>query len=202
MFMPLRITIRVPAGARRCAMSLTHLDVAFQDSAAGDLRVSFGAAVPPLLAAQVVEHVSGAIPPLTLGVLGSSHVVFVGKRQAPLFVEEVSCTAAGGVPLAEAPAADGSFSARVERLSAAAFGQRTDALRRQLGAGATRSIVAEFPGEAGALTALAAEIVDGGFRWVTWHGYPPEQLVWTSNEWTADASHAGARRRVLPQGGA
>lgn len=172
-------------------MSLAILDVPFKDTAAEQLRVAIDGPVPETLCERVISHPDGRTPPLTLGVLGASHVIFVGKREDPHFTEEISCTAAVGVPLSNAGAV---VKTRVESLSPEAFVQRTNALRRKFGPGHPRSVVAEFPGSPGAMTVLSAEPIDQGYRWVTWHGYPPGQLVWTSNTWTAAADN----QRVAP----
>lgn len=178
-------------------MSLAVLDVAFKDTAAEQLRVAIDGPVPGTLCEKVISHPDGVTPPLTLGVLGASHVVFVGKRESPHFAEEVSCTAADGVPLTRAGAA---VEARVERLSPEVFVQRTDALRRELGAGHPRSVVAEFPGSPGAITVLSAEPIERGYRWETWHGYPPGQIVWTSNTWTCVGGVQGAKADSVKEG--
>lgn len=171
------------------AMSLAILDVPFKDTAAEQLRVAFDGQVPDTLCEAVISHPDGKTPPLTLGVLGASHVVFVGKRKNPCFTEEISCTATHGVPLSGAGVM---VKARVENLSPEAFAQRANALQREFGAGHPHSVVAEFPGSPGALTVLSAEPIEQGYRWDTWHGYPPGQLVWTSNTWTAVAGNHGA----------
>ena len=83
-------------------MSLAILDVPFKDTAAEQLRIAFDGQVPDTLCEAVISHPDGKTPSLTLGVLGASHVVFVGKRENPCFTEEISCTAAHGVPLSGA----------------------------------------------------------------------------------------------------
>ncbi|WP_297452852.1 DUF2617 family protein [uncultured Corynebacterium sp.] len=172
-------------------MSLAILDVPFKDTAAEQLRVAIDGQVPDTLCETVISHPDGRTPPLTLGVLGASHVVFVGKRENPHFTEEISCAAAHGVPLSRAGV---TVNSRVEHLSPEAFAQRANALRREFGAGHPHSVVAEFPGSPDALTVLSAEPIEQGYRWVTWHGYPPGQFVWTSNTWTAVADN----QRVAP----
>lgn len=178
-------------------MSHIVLNVAFKDTAADQLQVAIGQAIPPTLGEIVVEHPHGAIPPLTLGILGGSHVVFVGTREEPQFVEEVSCTAARGESIASPTCP---ISVQVVDLDSETFVRRIEDLQRELEGldkqllGArnpevpvgvvSQSIIAEFPGAPGAITALSAEAIDGGYRWRTWHGYPPGQLVITANEWT------------------
>lgn len=163
------------------------LDVPYADVRAADLRLSTGGEVPPTLADVTVEPLpgapsagAGAVPPLTLGILGASHVAFVGDRGAPVYVEELSCTAVDGVPLAavgpddpaEADAGRGGASRaiRVETADAAVFAEVVDLVRSL--ADDPAAVVAEFPGAPGALTALRGIARPGGYDWRTWHLYP------------------------------
>ncbi|MFD5868782.1 DUF2617 family protein [Corynebacterium sp. NPDC060344] len=172
------------------------LDVPFADVRADDLRLSIGGAVPEALAhVTIAAHPltepggHGGASSLTLGVLGSSHVAFVGDAAAPVHVEELSCTAVGGAPLRDVmgEAADHAPAVSVEVLGEGDFGGVVKQMRR-LGDDPS-ALVAEFPGRDGAITAVRGEAMPGGFRWRTWHLYPQAsggEVVATRSEWRAD----------------
>lgn len=181
-------------------MTAVALDVAFFDVRTDQLRVSFGGPVPESLASAVVR--APGLPPLTLAVLGASHAVHAGDADAPVFVEEVSCAAPGGVTLADA-AADG-FPARVRVLDADAFAQVARDLRDRAAQAGVRDdggtaamLVAEFPGSPDALTSVAGEAGPGGYRWRTWHLYPAAggggEVVETAGAWPAGRAHDDGR---------
>lgn len=181
-------------------MAPVLLDVPFADVTPEQLRVSLNGEVPHMLASTVVSHVRAeVIPPLTLGILGSSHVVFVGKREHPEFVEEVSCTARGGQPLLGRPAELESTQARsvvsgpdvsvekhssVENLAARVAGIKREVELARLRADAG-GVCAAFPGSDLAITALIAQRSEAGYEWTTWHVYPPSAVVTTRNTWEA-----------------
>lgn len=170
-------------------MAHVLLDVPFADVSPEQLTVAMNGKVPDMLVSTVVSHsLSTEFPELTLGVLGSSHVVFVGKRECPEFVEEVSCTALGGQSLTEYAAEYSSPGVSIEKLtSSEQLAQRVADIKREVqacqcnkGAG---GVCASFPGSELAITALAARQSETGYEWTTWHVYPPSAIVTTTNSW-------------------
>ncbi|MEJ6020338.1 DUF2617 family protein [Corynebacterium sp. H113] len=162
------------------------LDVAFADVSAAQLSLAMNGEVPEMLESITVESAStGAGQALTLGILGSSHVAFIGERDRPEFVEELSCTAVDGVPLAEARVPGNNISVR--QLSSDGFGAVVKQVREL--EGSNGSLIAEFPGAADALTAVHGWTEESGFRWRTWHLYPDGsgggEVVETETEWIA-----------------
>ncbi len=171
------------------------LDVPFADVRAADLRLSIGGAVPAMLASVLIDPRSSAAgfapaqPLLTLGILGSSHVAFVGDAEAPEHVEELSCTAPGGVPLHAAGRTPHAPAIRVEKLGEEGFGSVVTRMRGLCDD--PSALVAEFPGADGAITAVRGDAVPGGYRWWTWHLYPDDagggEVVATESIWRKGA---------------
>ena len=169
------------------------LDVPFADVTAADLRLSIGGAVPPMLAhLTIAPHpdAPAGSPTLTLGILGSSHVAYVGDAAAPAHVEELSCTAIGGVALHAVDPAERGTGVHVDRLDVAGFGSVVKQVR-SVGEDPS-ALVAEFPGCDGAITAVHGEALPGGHRWRTWHLYPDArgggEVVSTSSSWRMGAT--------------
>lgn len=156
---------------------LTTLHVPYVDTRAADLVWTLDHPVVPALA----EQVAG---PLQLRVLGASHQVVLDG-----LVETLACLP--GVP-ADLPGdvrrpAGGwgyRFRSTVEDLGPAQVRARAEELRR-LAAGPA-AVVAAFPGDPDAVTALRADRLDADAAgWSTWHLYPGAgQLVTTRTELT------------------
>nr|WP_246400793.1 DUF2617 family protein [Jiangella mangrovi] len=153
------------------------MDVPYVDTRAADLAWTLDHPVVPALAVR-------AAGPLELRVLGASHQVVLGG-----LVETVACLP--GVP-AELPGevrrrAGGwhyRFHAAVEELPLATLRARAAELRRL--AAEPDAVVAAFPGDPDAVTALRADRLDAdAVAWSTWHVYPGAgQLVGTRTELT------------------
>jgi hypothetical protein len=161
---------------------LATLDVPYVDTRAGDLVWTLDHAVVPALALTTVELTGGGV--LELRVLGASHQVVLGD-----LVETVACLP--GEParlpadvLRKARGWTYRFRATVEQLPAATLRARVGELRRL--AAEPAAVVAAFPADPDAVTALRAGRVDAGsVGWSTWHAYPGAgQLVTTRTELT------------------
>lgn len=171
-------------------MTLHVLDVEPRDVSAEALGLLLHAPAPAALAELVLDDRRGGR--LVLGVLGASHVVTAhvatgtGRR---VLTEQVSCDAlaAGGRALPEhAEAAGYVLSSAVTELPRAEFDAAAGRLRARA-ARDDRLICGAFPGGAGALTALTATALPGGWTWETWHLYPGEGrsvIVTTRSRWT------------------
>ncbi|QYN35974.1 DUF2617 family protein [Pseudonocardia sp. DSM 110487] len=167
-------------------MSLHHLDVEPRDVAAEALGLLLDAPAPAALAELVLDDGRGGR--LVLGVLGASHVVTAGSG-GHVLTEQVSCDAlaAGGRALPERAESDGyTLSSTVTPVPRADL----DATAVRLRARAERDdrlLCGAFPGDAGALTALAAApLPGGGWTWETWHLYPGAErgvIVTTRSRW-------------------
>ena len=165
-------------------MPLHQLAVTPADVSGNRLRLVLNAPAPRPLAAYTLQHPDGSA--LLLGVLGASHVVAV-EHAASRFSEQVSCTAgsdSGRLPeYAEAPGY--SLESRTAIRDEPAFRRLARELRNRC---AARSgwLGGTFPGDDAALTALAAEPYDTGWRWQTWHLYPAASggtVVYTASRW-------------------
>lgn len=172
---------------------LLDLDVPFADSRAADLALLLDGPDEPHLGVVAVPLPGGGT--LELRLLGHSHqAVVTDARGRRRLAETVACGRGGEPWLPPRAAAPGyAFSARVERLEAAAFAARVGALERAArtppGAGRTgdRVLAGRFPGEPAGLTLLRADAVGGAVHWRTWHAYPPEGeiVVTESRLWPA-----------------
>jgi uncharacterized protein DUF2617 len=167
-------------------MSLHDLDVEPRDVSAEALGLLLDAPAPAALV-ELVLH-DGRDGRLVAGVLGASHVVTAAVR-GHRFTEQVSCDAlaAGGRELPERAEAGGYAltSAITEvtqaELAATAARLRADAARDE------HWLCGAFPGGSGALTALTAVALPGGWAWETWHLYPGAErsvIVTTRSRWT------------------
>jgi hypothetical protein len=167
-------------------VSLHHLDVEPRDVAAEALGLLLDAPAPAALAELVLDDGRGGR--LVLGVLGASHVV-IAASGGHVLTEQVSCDAlaAGGRALPERAEADGyTLSSIVTPVPRAEL----DATAARLRARAERDdhlLCGAFPGDTGALTALAAAPLPcGGWTWETWHLYPGAEksvIVTTRSRW-------------------
>jgi Protein of unknown function DUF2617 len=163
---------------------LHQLAVAPADVSGAKLGLALNAPAPPPLATCLLDHPDGGA--LLLGVLGASHIVTV-EHATSRFSEQVSCTARNlGVDLPECTDAPGyCLESRTDTHDEASF--RRLALRlRERCAQETGWLGGMFPGDDAALTALAAEPDDTGWRWQTWHLYPAVSggtVVHTASRW-------------------
>lgn len=164
-------------------MPLHQLAVQPADVSGTGLGLALNAIAPEPLAACRLEHPDGGA--LILGVLGASHVVTVDHPESH-FSEEVSCAAHVQRDLpgrAEAPGYH--LESHTETYDEAAF-RRLAADLRDRCAHTPGWLGGAFPGDDAALTALAAEPDDDGWRWRTWHLYPAVHggtVVYTSSRW-------------------
>lgn len=173
-------------------MPLHHLAVVPADVSGTRLGLALNAPAPRPLATYLLDHPDGGA--LLLGVLGASHVVTV-EHATHRFSEEVSCNLRNrGRALPEhADEAGYSLESRIETRDEAAFRGLARVLRERC-AQETGWLGGTFPGDAAALTALAAEPDGSGWRWRTWHLYPAAPggpsggtsggtIVHTSSQW-------------------
>lgn len=162
------------------------LDVPYVDTSAAALALSLNAGGRRPLASLPCA-VGGAR--LVLSVLGGSHQV-VARVGAAEIVEVVACDPAkprpGHLPSAASTTVGGmrhDFRAEIHRLDANALRDAVDRLVADL-ADRDDAIVALFPGDAHAVTALALQHDAGAVAaWTTWHAYPSAGEIvrtWTS----------------------
>ncbi|WP_080796735.1 DUF2617 family protein [Corynebacterium pacaense] len=144
---------------------LQQLDITPADVSAASLGVRWNADLPPVLAEMLIDAHTTT---LHLAVIGGSHVVTV-EAPSGRFREEVSCHAAGPLPLS---------------VDKRGYTLRTDTStldfeRRAAEIAARRGwLIASFPGEGPHhLTALAGEFDAGTWTWWTHHLYPREKTI-------------------------
>jgi hypothetical protein len=149
------------------------------------LGLALNAPAPAPLASCRLEHPGGGV--LRLGVLGASHVITV-EHATRRFSEQVSCTARshGGALPERADAPGYHIDSSTVTHDEPAFRQLAQRLRDQC---TTEPgwLGGTFPGDDAALTVLAAEPDDTGWRWQTWHLYPQRPsggvVVHTASRW-------------------
>lgn len=149
------------------------VDVPFSDTRAADLAwsVTHGP-VEPLVSRTVA--LAGAR--VRLCVLGASHQVVVDHGPTR-FVETVACLpdVGGGLPAEAALRVPGTacyhFTSSVHRLDRAEFTARTTTVRDRL-AEHPGALLAVFPGNPLAITALLVAGAGPVLHWYTWHAYP------------------------------
>jgi hypothetical protein len=133
------------------------------------LGLALNAPAPRPLATYVLDHPDGGA--LLLGVLGASHVVRV-EHATHRFSEQVSCSARSHGELPEHADAPGYRIDSHTRTHDETTFRRLAGELRQRCAREAGWLGGSFPGDAAALTALAAEPDGSGWRWRTWHLYP------------------------------
>jgi hypothetical protein len=151
------------------------------------LGLALNAPAPRPLATYVLDHPDGGA--LLLGVLGASHVVTV-EHATHRFSEQVSCNAGSHGELPEHADAPGyRIDSHTHTHDEATFRRLARELRQRC-AQETGWLGGSFPGDAAALTALAAEPDGSGWRWRTWHLYPAAPggpsggtVVHTASQW-------------------
>ena len=170
-------------------MVLATLDIPYVDTTAADLVWTLDHPIVPSLAMTAIEFPElGAR--LELRVLGASHqVVWRGTETG--IVETVACLPGHrpylpGVLERRIGTHGYRFRARVEHVSAAEIGARVDGLRRSASASASAedddagdgddssgsTVVAAFPSDPNAITALCVSSGAAYVGWDTWHVYP------------------------------
>ena len=164
-------------------MPLHQLAVSPADVSGAGLGLALNAPAPsPLATWRLLHPDTGA---LVLGVLGASHVVTVEHSNCR-FSEEVSCNARthGGLP-DRAVAPGYLLESHTVRHDETGIRRLANRLRDRC-ASDPGWLGGAFPGDDAALTALAAEPDEAGWRWQTWHLYPDAAggtVVYTSSRW-------------------
>ena len=154
---------------------MTLLDVPFADVRGDTLRWTLAPIPCTPLASRTVDLGSGLM--VTLSVLGASHQVVVRRHDLPLLHETIACGIAEAEPLPETHAAGGyRLASQVEEMGPEELATQASRLVERLRE-RTDAVVAHFPGDPHAVTALALERSDeeAGVRritWRTWHTYP------------------------------
>lgn len=157
-----------PMRAATQRSDLTELAVPFLDTSAAQLRFSLTHAPVPYVARRVFG-------PLDLRVIGASHQVLVTSGRHVGLVETIACL----------PGIDGALPEVDERpgyrMTATVTDERVQHLdgwlqREGIGPdGAT--VLARFPGDPSAITALRARVDDDACHWWSWHVYPQHGQV-------------------------
>jgi hypothetical protein len=150
---------------------VTLLDVPFADVRGDTLCWTLAPVECTPLASRTVHLDAGVT--VTLSVLGASHQVVVRHGDRPLLHETIACG------IHDARRLPGEHTARsyhlTSQITAADPGQlaaEATALVERL-SGRTDAVVAHFPGDPHAVTALALEGAgEGEITWRTWHTYP------------------------------
>jgi hypothetical protein len=151
---------------------VTLLDVPFADVRGDTLRWTLAPITCTPLASRTVNLGSGLT--VTLSVLGASHQVVVRRHDRPLLHETIACGIAEAAPLPDAHAAGGyRLVSHVEEMGPGELAAQASRLVERL-SGRTDAVVAHFPGDPHAVTALALDGFVGGreITWNTWHTYP------------------------------
>lgn len=172
---------------------LRSLDVPYIDTRAADLRWSLRHARVPALASLTLT-VGGH--ELSLQILGASHQVILrgayGARPAlvetvaylPDIAEQLPRPGHQGEVGAGSQRAAYDLTTHVHRLDEVSFAAGVRDVVRQVSE-ADRGVVATFPGDPTAVTALLAHEEPGGIGWRSWHAYPQHgELVETCTRLT------------------
>ena len=150
---------------------MTLLDVPFADVRGDTLRWTLAPLECAPLVSRTVDLGTGLT--VTLNVLGASHQVVVRRHDRPLLHETIACG------ISDARRLPGEHTARTYHLTSqimvadpGQLAEEAAALVARLG-GRTDAVVAHFPGDPHAVTALALDkINDRQITWNTWHTYP------------------------------
>lgn len=155
------------------------IDAPFADVRGDALRWALGLPVRRALASRTVPLDGGLS--VALQVLGASHQVLVCREGGVLLSETVACDLPDAAALPAHTAVPGyQFASVVDRLEPSVFASRVDALARELTEDPT-AIVAAFPGNPYAVTAIALSPEPAALTWQTWHAYPQTgELVHTT----------------------
>ncbi|TDQ48794.1 DUF2617 family protein [Actinorugispora endophytica] len=159
------------------------IETPFSDTRAADLAWSLTHPPAEPLATRVLD-LSGAR--VELRVLGASHQVLLEDPAAHM-IETVACLPgeAGGLPGSAAPRVEGvrrhGFTSSVLRLGPSAFAEQTTRMRDRL-TDRPDTLLATFPGDPLAVTALLAMAAGPVLHWRSWHAYPQSgELVTTAS---------------------
>lgn len=169
-------------------------DVAFTDTSARELRFSLDHERITPLASRVIE-----LPPseaqnrsrLELHVIGSSHQVILNDHDTDAFIETFACLGEGERPEWDTTqATDGTWTGFARHRFNCSLtdvqGRFADAAAEVARSASAHDhhLVVGFPGDQGALTALALTHNEPGrVSWQTWHCYPQHrQIVHSSSE--------------------
>lgn len=150
---------------------MTLLDVPFADVRGDTLRWTLTPIPCTPLASRTVDLGNGL--EVTLSVLGASHQVVVRRHGQPLLHETIACGIAEAAPLPGAHATGGyRLASHVGEMGPEELAAQASRLVERL-EGRTDAVVAHFPGDPHAVTALALEkVTDQQITWNTWHTYP------------------------------
>lgn len=150
---------------------MTVLDVPCADVRGDTLRWTLAPVRCTPLASQMVQLRDGLT--VALNVLGASHQVVIHRDGRPLLHETIACGIAQASPLPTSHVEGG------YRLASHIGRMGTEQLVAQVGrlvdklSGRTDAVVAHFPGDPNAVTALALEkFGPSQIIWNTWHTYP------------------------------
>ncbi len=203
-------------------MSLTAphvtVDVPFADTSADDLRFSLVRPRIAPLASEIVDlqpaGVTGAGLRLELHVIGSSHQVILAEAARDLLIETFACppaevpaqapTTATALPSWDAPVRTrGAWAGltghefRCTRTAHPAEFRTSVAEALDRVRAHDRHVIARFPGDRDALTALALTAAGPGhLAWETWHVYPQHaEIVHTTTALTGAPEPATASAR-------
>ncbi|AYY13087.1 DUF2617 family protein [Actinobacteria bacterium YIM 96077] len=168
---------------------LSTLDVPYIDTDAAELVWTLGYPLAPALSTTAIRLGHDDESRLELRVLGASHQAALCWPGGEL-IETVAClpNEQPHLPSTMERRVDGRryrFRARVETVSVAELRSRADTLRQLATQDGTRdtTVLAVFPSEPDAVTALSLDGVTPGVSWNTWHLYPNSgQIVTTSTE--------------------
>lgn len=160
-------------------------DVAFTDVSAQALRFSLGHDRITPLASQVIDLPGTDEQSLELHVIGSSHQVILRDADTDAFIETFACLGEGQSPewnttrTAEGPWSGFTrhrFGCELSDVHDSFTDAAAEVVRRS--SGHDRHLVVDFPGEPGALTALALTGCEPGqVTWQSWHCYPQHRQI-------------------------
>ena len=152
---------------------MTLLDVPFADVRGDTLRWTLAPVACVPLATRTVALAGGLT--VTLSVLGASHQVVVRREGVTLLHETIACGISDAAPLPGAHEAAGyRLRSHVTEVGPDELAEQAAGLVERLG-GRTDAVVAHFPGDPHAVTALALDPLDhddAAITWHTWHTYP------------------------------
>jgi Protein of unknown function DUF2617 len=156
---------------------ISTLEVAFRDTRADDLALTFRTDGPPPRAALARLPCVVAGVGVELCVLSGSHEVRLVSDRLMLS-EVVGCGEHTHVGLPAdvtraLPAARYVFQSTTDRLAPRDFTKKVQELIFELGVN-PRGLLGRFPGHPDAITGLEVAGAQGGVRWRTWHCYPHE----------------------------
>lgn len=163
---------------------LTTLNVPYVDTNAHELVWTLDHPQAPALTTRALS-VRGA--DVELRVLGASHQVVVRRNGAEL-IETVACLPGvePHLPATAVCSVQGrtyTFESRVTDVPPRELRRRVAELGRMTERSKNKVLLAAFPGEPDAVTALRLDGDTSGVRWRTWHVYPRStQIVQTSTE--------------------